>query len=91
MSAGAGFAIAKALGGKPDGGLRTFMGKCPCPLHGRGLGDRTPSLRIREDAGGAVELTCLAGCAEADVRRHVQKVAARRRIVLPAATSGGNA
>ncbi len=86
---GAAVKLAKALGGKPDGGLRTFMGKCPCPLHGRGLGDRTPSLRIREDAGGALELTCLAGCDPSSVRRHVEKIAARHRVFLPPQATGG--
>ncbi len=80
--------IAQALGGKP-GGPRTFMGKCPCPLHGRGWGDRQPSLRIREGANGAIELECLAGCDPDAVHRHVEKIAARHRVFLPPQATGG--
>ncbi len=83
MTGGASFAIAKALSGRPDG-LRAFMCRCPVPHHGRGWGDRNPSLRIREETDGTIKLTCLAKCAEADVRRHVERIAARRRISLPA-------
>ncbi len=83
MNGGAAFAIAKALRGKPAG-LRAFLCKCPVPSHGRGWGDRSPSLRIREDADGAIELECLAGCNANSVRWHVERIAARRRIQLPA-------
>jgi hypothetical protein len=82
MNAGVGFRLAQALGGKPEG-RRAFLCKCPCPRHGRGWGDRHQSLRIRESADGAIDLTCLAGCAEDDVRRHVGRIAARHRITLP--------
>ena len=86
MNGGGAFAIAKALRGKPAG-LRAFLCKCPVPSHGRGWGDRSPSLRIRENAGGAIELECLAGCDPTSVRRHVQRTAARHRILLPAEVS----
>lgn len=90
MNGGVGFALARALGGRPDG-ARAYRCNCPVPRHGgHGWADREGSLTIREK-GGELTITCGAGCSSDDVRRHVERIAARRRIVLPAATSGGKA
>jgi hypothetical protein len=86
MNSGAAFRLAQALGGRPDG-RRSFICRCPNPLHGRGLGDRNPSLRIYENADGELEIVCLAGCREDNVRRHAERVAARHRISIPARAS----
>jgi hypothetical protein len=55
MNGGTAFRLAQVLGGK-RAGARTFMARCPCKLHGNGLGDRTPSLKISERASGEIEL-----------------------------------
>jgi len=37
---------------------------CPVPTHGRGRGDRDPSLSVDDGPGGAVLVHCHAGCAQ---------------------------
>jgi len=58
--------IAGALHGrpKPGGG---FMARCPLSGHGRGRGDRHPSLSIDDGHDGRLLVTCFAGCAPRDV------------------------
>jgi hypothetical protein len=51
--------IARALGGKPM--LDGFLCRCPVPGHGRGGGDRNPSLLIK-DGSKALLVRCFAGC-----------------------------
>ncbi|MCH7591787.1 MAG: DUF3987 domain-containing protein [Planctomycetes bacterium] len=38
------------------------MASCPCLKHGKGRGDRTPSLSISETEDGTVLIKCFAGC-----------------------------
>ena len=56
--------IARALGGKRlfDG----YLCRCPVPTHGKGQGDREPSLLVK-DGSIAVLLKCFAGCDSRDV------------------------
>jgi putative DNA primase/helicase len=56
--------IARSLGGRnsADG----FLCKCPVPSHGKGRGDRQPSLLIK-DGAEAVLLKCFAGCDPKDI------------------------
>jgi putative DNA primase/helicase len=52
--------IARALKAHRSGD--GWSGCCPCPGHGRGHGDKSPSLKIAEGGGGKLFLTCYAGC-----------------------------
>src|SRR3954451_23558672 len=52
----------EAAGCNPRGPIYDFMASCPCLGHGRGLGDRKPSLHVSEGADGRVLLFCQAGC-----------------------------
>jgi putative DNA primase/helicase len=56
--------IARALGGRAsrDG----FLCRCPVPDHGKGNGDRNPSLLVK-DGDQAVLVKCFAGCDTRDV------------------------
>ena len=56
--------IARALGGRPNGD--GFLCRCPVPGHGRGNGDRCPSLSIK-DGDRAPLFKCFAGCDARDV------------------------
>jgi putative DNA primase/helicase len=57
--------IAKALGGHPCG-AGGYLVRCPVRSHGRGGGDRRPSLSIR-DGDRAFLVRCHAGCDARDV------------------------
>ena len=52
--------------------------RCPCPGHGRGHGDKKPSLKIAEGDGGKLFLTCYAGCKFEDIIGELE----RRSIVV---------
>jgi putative DNA primase/helicase len=56
--------IARALGGKrtADG----FLCRCPVPGHGKGKGDRNPSLLVK-DGERAPLVTCFGGCDARDI------------------------
>jgi putative DNA primase/helicase len=59
-------ALSRALGGKatPSG----FVCSCPLPNHGKGRGDRNPSLSIGEGKKGAeLVIHCKAGCNSHDI------------------------
>lgn len=58
-------AIVRALGGKSRG--PQGIAPCPVPTHGRGRGDRHPSLSIKEGDQGRVLVHCHAGCEPSDV------------------------
>lgn len=45
---------------------RGWSFSCPCPYHGSGKGDRTPSAFISKKKDGYV-VSCRAGCAESDI------------------------
>jgi hypothetical protein len=49
------------LGGVREG-ESGYRASCPCPDHGRGRGDRDPSLSVGVDDEGNVLLKCFAGC-----------------------------
>jgi putative DNA primase/helicase len=51
--------IGIALKGRRNG--KGWLVRCPCPSHGKGRGDRSPSLSI-EDGDGRLLLYCFAGC-----------------------------
>lgn len=58
--------IARALVGHRSGD--GYVVRCPVPGHGRGHGDRRPSLFIK-DGDSRLLVTCFAGCPAADVLR----------------------
>lgn len=53
--------IGIALKGRRNG--RGWLVSCPCPNHGKGRGDRNPSLSIEGGDDGRLLLFCFAGCA----------------------------
>ena len=57
-------AIAKLLGGRRQGGA--YLCHCPVKGHGKGRGDRRPSLGV-SDGDKALVVHCFAGCASAAV------------------------
>lgn len=58
-------ALTRALGGRWHG--RYGLASCPVPGHGKGLGDRHPSLSISRGNRQAILVHCHAGCAQTDV------------------------
>jgi hypothetical protein len=63
--------IAKALGGHRNG--QGYLCRCPVPAHGRGKGDRTPSLSIADGRDGKLLVRCFAGCGPLDVLAELRK------------------
>jgi hypothetical protein len=57
--------VAQLLDGQKVG--RTWLCRCPVPGHGRGRGDRNPSLLVSDGRDGRVWLTCRSGCNSRDV------------------------
>jgi putative DNA primase/helicase len=53
--------IGAVLGGVRKG-VGEWLVRCPCPNHGKGRGDRSPSLSIGESPGGQFLVHCFAGC-----------------------------
>jgi putative DNA primase/helicase len=65
--------IAKVLRGKPACG--GYLIRCPVPSHGNGMGDRNPSLMIRDgDKPGRVLVHCYAGCEAVDVLGELRRL-----------------
>ena len=58
-------ALTRVLDGRWHG--RYGLAACPVPGHGKGLGDRNPSLSIARGIRQAIVVHCHAGCAQADV------------------------
>jgi putative DNA primase/helicase len=56
--------IARALGGRRSG--KRYICRCPVSSHGRGRGDRNPSLSICDGDRGLM-VNCFAGCEPRDV------------------------
>jgi putative DNA primase/helicase len=58
-------ALSRALGGKqtPSG----FVCSCPLPNHGKGRGDKNPSLTIGEGKNAELVVHCKAGCNSLDI------------------------
>jgi len=52
--------IGIALRGRRNG--NGWLVRCPCPNHGKGRGDRNPSLSIEDGNDGRLLLYCFAGC-----------------------------
>jgi putative DNA primase/helicase len=57
--------IGVALRGKRNG--RGWLVRCPCSHHGKGRGDRSPSLSVAEGSDGQLLVHCFAGCDFQDV------------------------
>jgi putative DNA primase/helicase len=57
--------IGNALKGRRNGS--GWLVRCPCPNHGKGRGDRFPSLSIADADGGGLLLHCFAGCGFIDI------------------------
>jgi phage/plasmid primase-like uncharacterized protein len=54
-------AIARALPGSIRHG-KGYLIRCPVPSHGKGRGDRSPSLSVADGANGKLLVRCFAGC-----------------------------
>jgi putative DNA primase/helicase len=52
--------IGIALKGRHNG--NGWLVRCPCPNHGKGRGDRSPSLSVSDGDDGRLLLRCFAGC-----------------------------
>jgi len=52
--------IGTALKGRRNGS--GWLVRCPCPNHGKGRGDRVPSLKVDDGDDGQLLLWCFAGC-----------------------------
>lgn len=48
-------------------GTSEWIASCPCPAHGKGNGDRNPSLSVSEGRDGNAVLYCHAGCHTDDI------------------------
>jgi hypothetical protein len=57
----------EGAGCEPRGRPWDFMVRCPLPGHGRGRGDRSPSVHVWERSDRAVAVWCHAGCRTEDV------------------------
>jgi putative DNA primase/helicase len=57
--------IGIALKGRRNG--NGWLVCCPCPNHGKGRGDRFPSLSVADGDDGRLLLRCFAGCQFADI------------------------
>jgi putative DNA primase/helicase len=57
--------VVRALNGKPTGS--GFLCSCPLPTHGKGRGDKNPSLSIAESPDGSLLVHCKAGCDSRDI------------------------
>jgi putative DNA primase/helicase len=57
--------IGIALKGRRNGS--GWLVCCPCPNHGKGRGDRNPSLTVTDGDGDRLLLRCFAGCEFADI------------------------
>jgi putative DNA primase/helicase len=57
--------IGRALSGRRNGS--GWLVSCPCPNHGKGRGDRSPSLSVADGDDGRILLRCFAGCEFLDI------------------------
>ena len=57
--------IGTALKGRRNG--NGWLVRCPCPNHGKGRGDRFPSLSVADGDDGRLLLRCFAGCEFVDI------------------------
>lgn len=63
--------IAKVLGGFRAGG--GWVVHCPVPSHGRGYGDRRPSLSVR-DGASTLLVYCFSGCTAVDILAELRRL-----------------
>src|SRR5258708_39765079 len=52
--------IGRALNGRRN--ASGWLVSCPCPNHGKGRGDRSPSLSVADGDEDRILLRCFAGC-----------------------------
>jgi putative DNA primase/helicase len=64
--------ISQALGGSIRNG-NGFLCHCPVPSHGKGRGDRKPSLSVSDGDDGAPLVHCFAGCDSLDVLTELRR------------------
>jgi putative DNA primase/helicase len=57
--------IGAALRGRRNG--KGWLVRCPCPNHGKGRGDRSPSLSVTDGDDDRLLLRCFAGCEFVDI------------------------
>src|SRR4051812_36302460 len=57
--------IGIGLKGRRNG--QGWMVRCPCPSHGKGRGDTSPSLSVHDGDDGRLLLRCFAGCEFVDM------------------------
>jgi hypothetical protein len=57
--------IGATLKGRRNG--NGWLVRCPCPNHGKGRGDRFPSLSVSDGDDGRLLLRCFAGCEFVDI------------------------
>jgi putative DNA primase/helicase len=57
--------IGIALKGRRNG--NGWLVSCPCPSHGKGRGDQSPSLTVADGNDGRLLLRCFAGCEFVDI------------------------
>jgi len=55
----------------PRGPVYKFAARCPVTGHGKGRGDRHPSLSVREGADQRVLVYCFAGCSAEEIVRAI--------------------
>lgn len=84
-------AITQALGGKSM--LDSYLCRCPVPGHGKGNGDRNPSLLVK-DGNKAVLVRCFANCSTAAILDELRRrglldgeISRRREVVAAARKS----
>jgi hypothetical protein len=51
-----------------------WLVRCPCPNHGKGRGDTSPSLSVHDGEGGRLLLRCFAGCEFLDILDALQRL-----------------
>src|ERR1700731_3577443 len=64
--------IAQALSGSIRNG-NGFLCRCPVATHGKGRGDRNPSLSIADGDDGKLLVRCFAGCDSLDVLAELRR------------------
>lgn len=64
--------IGAVLGGVRKG-VGEWLVRCPCPNHGKGRGDRFPSLSVAQTPGGQFLVHCFAGCDFRDVMDELRR------------------
>lgn len=72
--------IAHAFNGKHIGG-GSWLIRCPLPTHGKGKGDRNPSVKVSDDPRkeDGIDLVCFAGCDWRDLKAEL----VRRDLLVP--------